>query len=98
MNKEALTAKLDALNKEMETSGMGLAAAIDGDVKFTYYYGMQNKEKNIPVSDKTIFRAASVTQHMSAMVSVQTPLLSRISHYPPSSYDTHLHLYRGGRV
>ena len=68
MNKEALTAKLDALNKEMETSGMGLAAAIDGDVKFTYYYGMQNKEKNIPVSDKTIFRAASVTKHMSAMV------------------------------
>lgn len=68
MSKETMTAKLDALNKEMETVGMGLAAAVDGEVKFTYYYGVQNRDTKVPVTEKTIFRAASVTKHMSAMV------------------------------
>ena len=68
MSKEAMISALDVLNKEMDTAGMSLAAAHDGVVKFTYTYGMQNKEKNIPVTEDTIFRAASVSKHMSAMV------------------------------
>lgn len=68
MSREDMIARIDAINKEANTSGMSLAAAIDGEVKFTYTYGMQDKEKNIPVTLDTIFRAASVTKHMSAMV------------------------------
>jgi len=65
---KTLTSRLNELCGQSNTVGMAVAAQRGGECVFSHNYGLQDKEKGIPVTDDTIFRIASSTKHISASV------------------------------
>lgn len=67
--------RLDSLLKEVfvknELIGMSLVLIKNGNPVFQGNYGQANRELNLPVSDNTIFRIASISKTFTAMALMQ---------------------------
>jgi len=64
---ETLSSKVEAFSKQYEVPGAAVIVYINGQPE-TYYYGVADKEKNIPVSKHTIFELGSVSKVMTNLI------------------------------
>jgi len=81
------------LMKEADIPGLSIAVIRDAKVIWTHAFGVTNSENKAPVSDNTIFEAASLTKPVfayavltlvdSGKLDLDTPLV----HYLPGRYD-----------
>ncbi len=64
------TNKLEKIAKQHEVIGMGLCV-INGNKKFKYNYGLRNLKRSLPVTEKTLFRIASISKTITAIAVMQ---------------------------
>ncbi|MGX5858754.1 serine hydrolase domain-containing protein [Dyadobacter jiangsuensis] len=71
----AQTSKLDSLVtgklQDLRVPGLAAAKVENGQVSWTRYYGFQNVEQKIPVSDSTVFHIASISKTVTAAAVMQ---------------------------
>lgn len=58
--------ELMALTEELKTVGLAVAVVKKGEIVYTKNFGWQDVEKQIPLSDNSIFRIASISKSFSA--------------------------------
>jgi CubicO group peptidase (beta-lactamase class C family) len=63
--------ELKALTDELKTVGLAVAVVKKGEIVYTRNFGWQNVEKQIPLSDNSIFRIASISKSFSATAIMQ---------------------------
>jgi len=64
---EEIDAQVDAYFKKSYTTGGALAVILGGEIVYTRYYGYQDSAQEIPVTENTYFRIASVTKMVSGI-------------------------------
>ncbi len=64
------TNKLEKIAKQHEVVGMGLFV-INGNKKFKHQYGLRNLKDSLPVTEKTLFRIASISKTVTAIAVMQ---------------------------
>ncbi|MHA4740312.1 serine hydrolase domain-containing protein [Dyadobacter sp. MSC1_007] len=71
----AQTLKVDSLVnrklKELHVPGLAAAKVENGNVSWTRYYGYQDIERKIPVTDSTVFHIASISKTVTAAAIMQ---------------------------
>ncbi|WP_229221098.1 serine hydrolase domain-containing protein [Dyadobacter endophyticus] len=71
----AQTSKVDSLIigklKDLHVPGLAAAKVENGKISWTRYYGFQNMEQKIPVSDSTVFHIASISKTVTAAAVMQ---------------------------
>lgn len=63
--------ELKALTDELKTVGLAVAVVQKGEIVYTRNFGWQDVEKQIPLSDNSIFRIASISKSFSATAIMQ---------------------------
>ncbi len=64
-------AELKALIKELDVAGLAVVVVKDGGIVYSHNFGWQNKEEGIPLSERSIFRIASISKSFSAVAIMQ---------------------------
>lgn len=71
----AQTSNIDSLVigklKELHVPGLAAAKVENGQVSWTRYYGFQDMEQKIPVTDSTVFQIASISKTVTAAAVMQ---------------------------
>ncbi len=87
LNKELLTKTLDEriLGEvaEGKVGGASVAVTQNGELVYKRHFGLQNIEKNIPVTDNTVFRLASMTKPITAFAAVLEMDKGRLDLFDP---------------
>jgi CubicO group peptidase (beta-lactamase class C family) len=90
---------LPQLLEEYQVPGAALALVRDGEVAWSRGYGLADKEQNVPVTDDTVFQAASISKALTSwgvmrlvengQLELDAPIEQYLTrwHLPPSSYD-----------
>ena len=63
--------ELQAVIDDLDVVGLSVVVVNKGDVVYKHQFGMQDVEKNIPLSDRTLFRIASISKSFSAVTIMQ---------------------------
>lgn len=63
--------ELQALAHELKTVGLAVVVVKKGEIVYTKNFGWQNAEKQIPLSDNSVFRIASISKSFSATAIMQ---------------------------
>lgn len=64
-------AQLQALSEELKTVGLAVAVVKNGEIIYTKNIGWQNAEQQIPLTENSIFRIASISKSFSATAIMQ---------------------------
>ncbi|MEJ1237217.1 serine hydrolase domain-containing protein [Chryseolinea sp. T2] len=67
----ALEGAFQSLIEEQEIIGLAVVAVKDGRIVYKHNFGMQNREQNIPLNERSIFRIASISKSFSAVTIMQ---------------------------
>jgi CubicO group peptidase (beta-lactamase class C family) len=70
-NPKKLIRNYKALADELKTVGLAVAVVKKGEIVFARNFGWQDVEKQIPLSDNSIFRIASISKSFSATAIMQ---------------------------
>jgi CubicO group peptidase (beta-lactamase class C family) len=68
---QTVEAAFQSLIGEQQIVGLAVVAVKDGKIVYKHNFGMQNREQNIPLNDRSIFRIASVSKSFSAVTIMQ---------------------------
>ncbi|MCW5910428.1 MAG: beta-lactamase family protein [Cyclobacteriaceae bacterium] len=68
---ERASQELQALADELKTVGLAVAVVKKGEIVYTKNFGWQDAAKQIPLSDSSIFRIASISKSFSATAIMQ---------------------------
>ncbi|AYB35537.1 serine hydrolase domain-containing protein [Chryseolinea soli] len=63
--------ELQAVIDDLDVVGLSVVVVNKGDIVYKHQFGMQDVEKNIPLSDRTLFRIASISKSFSAVAIMQ---------------------------
>lgn len=72
-------AQLQALSEELKTVGLAVAVVKNGEIIYTKNIGWQNSEKQIPLTENSIFRIASISKSFSATAIMQLAEQKKLS-------------------
>ncbi|MBN1777144.1 MAG: beta-lactamase family protein [Clostridiales bacterium] len=64
---DEIDAQVDGYFKKSYTTGGALAVILGGEIVYTRYFGLQDSAQEIPVTENTYFRIASVTKMISGI-------------------------------
>lgn len=76
------------LMKQQQIPGMSVAISVDGKQQI-YHYGVQSKQTNVPVTDKTLYEIGSLSKTFTATLAAyaqaqgKLDLTQKVSHYLP---------------
>lgn len=100
LNKGLLTKTLDERTlgevAEGKVGGAAVAVTQNGETVYKNYFGLQNLDKKIPVTDKTLYRLASMTKPITAFAAVMEmdrghlDLFDPVEKYLPKYGELHL--------
>ena len=62
MDAQEMDARVDKVFADTRTVGGAFLVAQRGELVYERYYGVQQKTTGVPVTEKTVFRCASVTK------------------------------------
>ena len=63
---EKAEAELQGIMKKLDVVGLSVAVVKDGNIIYTHSFGLKNIALNTPLTDKDIFRIASISKSFSA--------------------------------
>ncbi len=63
--------ELQSVIDDLDVVGLSVVVVNQGDIVYKHQFGMQDVEKNIPLSDRTLFRIASISKSFSAVTIMQ---------------------------
>src|SRR5690349_24810741 len=75
----AVEAAFESLIKELDIVGLAVVAVKDGKIVYKHNFGVQDRERNIPLNDRSIFRIASVSKSFSAVTIMQLMEARKVS-------------------
>jgi len=68
---DSLSHRLYAIFKEHQLMGLSAVTVVDGDITHSIHLGVSSYEREIPVSDNTHFRVASISKTLTAIAFMQ---------------------------
>lgn len=63
--------ELSALIAEQRAVGLSVVVVKKGKIHYTHHFGYQDRERNIPLNDQSIFRIASISKTFAAIATMQ---------------------------
>jgi CubicO group peptidase (beta-lactamase class C family) len=72
-------AELKDIMKKQEAIGLSVAVVKNGDIIYTHSFGLKNTETSTPLTDKDIFRIASISKSFSATSIMQLAEAGKLS-------------------
>lgn len=76
---EKAEAELNGIIKKMNVVGLSVAVVKDGNLIYTHCFGLKDVESNTPLSNKDIFRIASISKSFSATSIMQLVEAGKLS-------------------
>src|SRR3954464_9608109 len=68
---KVLESEFSALMHEWGMVGLSVVAVKEGQIVYKHQFGFQDRERNIPLNDQSIFRIASISKSFSAVAVMQ---------------------------
>ena len=88
-----------ALTQRSEMAGLAVAIVEDGELRFVHSYGVVDRSTNVPVSNKTVFRWASVSKTVAGTLAASMASEGALDlEKPVSSWPNSLRLPGGGET
>ncbi|WP_254070761.1 serine hydrolase [Pedobacter sp. L105] len=76
---EKAEAELQGIMKKLDVVGLSVAVVKDGNIIYTHSFGLKNIALNTPLTDKDIFRIASISKSFSATSIMQLAEAGKLS-------------------